>query len=174
MGVPTLICSPSENSRIRYVLGMPGNRNLLVVGLNPNTADSFMLDPTSRNVQRLALSNGFDGWYLVNLYPLRCPSPHQLPDKADHVLVRQNFSQLNRLIRKKDLQDVVLSWGNGIALRPYLQNAAEAIRELIKEHRLKSYCYRLNKSGHPSHLSPRNVNRFFRSTDPLPLIPQVG
>ena len=29
------------------------------------------LDPTSKNVKTIAKNNGFDGWWIVNLYPIR-------------------------------------------------------------------------------------------------------
>ena len=167
-------CSPPANSEIRYILGVPGKRNLLVVGLNPNTANEHMLDGTSRNVQRLAAGNGFDGWFLVNLYPLRCPRPQELPKTANRALLNQNLLEIDQLVRDRDLRDIVLSWGNGVSLRTYLQTSARAIAELVLEHQLQAYYYRKNRTGHPSHLSPRNVNRFFRPADRLPLVPQVG
>ena len=61
-----LICLPQKDNEKRFVIGRKGKRNLLCVGINPNTADMDGLDPTSRNVEKIALNNGYDGWILVN------------------------------------------------------------------------------------------------------------
>ena len=75
------ICLPENNPDLRYLLAKKGKNNLLVVGLNPSTADEANLDPTSKNIDRIARKNGYDGWLLVNLYPVRKSNPADLPLK---------------------------------------------------------------------------------------------
>ena len=76
-----IICYPLKDKRKRFLLGRNGNSELLVVGLNPSTANESSMDPTSKNIESIANQNGFDGWWLVNLYPGRYPKPQDLPKK---------------------------------------------------------------------------------------------
>ena len=73
-----MICHPENNPDLRYLLAKKGKNNLLVVGLNPSTADAENSDPTMRNIDRIAGNNGYDGWLLVNLYPRRKSNPADL------------------------------------------------------------------------------------------------
>ena len=68
-------CIPNNDTQIRFLLGEGGRKELLAIGLNPSTANEITLDPTSRNIQTIAKNNDFDGWWLVNLYPLRTSNP---------------------------------------------------------------------------------------------------
>ena len=58
-----------------YVLGQPGERNILVSGVNPSTAKPGDDDPTIRSVRRIAENKGCDGWIMMNLHPQRPPIP---------------------------------------------------------------------------------------------------
>ena len=40
---------------------------MLAIGLNPSTSNEKKLDPTSRNIQSIALKNDYEGWWLINL-----------------------------------------------------------------------------------------------------------
>ena len=57
------------NEKERYVLGQPGDKNILVFGVNPSTAVAGKDDPTIRKVRSISQHDGFDGWIMVNLYP---------------------------------------------------------------------------------------------------------
>ena len=50
----------------RFVLEQPGERMLLVVGLNPSTADETHPDPTVRKVVGFAEGGGYDGFAMLN------------------------------------------------------------------------------------------------------------
>ena len=56
---------------------------MMAIGLNPSKANEGKLDPTSRNIEKIANNNGCNGWWLVNLYPLRTANPKKLPIKPD-------------------------------------------------------------------------------------------
>ena len=63
----------------RFALVQEGQRTLFVIGLNPSTADSLTPDPTMKAVLRIAEYNHFDGFIMINLYPLRATEPSDLP-----------------------------------------------------------------------------------------------
>ncbi len=77
----------------RYILGQPGKRNMLVFGVNPSTAipGDNNIDPTIRKVKKLVSEDGYDGWIMVNLYPLRTTDPKELPQKEDKKLLEKNL-----------------------------------------------------------------------------------
>ena len=75
-------------------------KKIVPFGLNPSTANEQKLDPTSRNIKTIAQNNGFDGWWLTNLYPHRTPKPSELPKIADLNLAKENLN----FIKKTNLQ----------------------------------------------------------------------
>ena len=62
----------------RFVLEQPGERMLLVVGLNPSTADETHPDPTVRKVVGFAEGGGYDGFAMLNLSSERATDKRSL------------------------------------------------------------------------------------------------
>ena len=73
MGSSNIVCLPLNDPEKRFLLGKKGTAEMLAIGLNPSRADETKLDPTSRNIERIAKNNGCDGWWFVNL---SIPSGH--------------------------------------------------------------------------------------------------
>ena len=70
-----------EDGPYRYHLGRcwdPEGPRLLVVGLNPSTADAARDDPTLRRCRGFARRWGFGGVDVVNLYARRATRPRDL------------------------------------------------------------------------------------------------
>ena len=63
------ICNETGKSQgdHRFVLEQPGKKMLLVVGLNPSTADETHPDPTTHKVMGFAEGGGYDGFAMLNL-----------------------------------------------------------------------------------------------------------
>lgn len=82
----------------RYILGQPGKRNMLVFGVNPSTATpgDNNIDPTIRKVRKLIAEDDYDGWIMVNLYPLRATDPKELPQKEDKKLLEREIMAYSR------------------------------------------------------------------------------
>src|SRR3954464_81117 len=87
----------SEDAIYRYALWRTwgdGKRRLVVVGLNPSTADAVDDDPTIRRCRGFARREGMDGLLMTNLFALRSPDPRALrhhsapvgPENDAHVL----------------------------------------------------------------------------------------
>jgi hypothetical protein len=73
----------------RYMLDReiePGNsKRLVVVMLNPSTADELRDDPTIRRVRGFAASWGYGSVRILNLFALRSPHPRDLRKHEDPV-----------------------------------------------------------------------------------------
>ena len=98
-----LLCFPIENSSNRFLLGKKGKRNLLCIGINPNSANQQKLDPTSKNVSRIAKNQGYDGWFLMNLYPKRTPKVALLETKVDRDLCKENLDFITDFLKSLSL-----------------------------------------------------------------------
>ncbi len=164
-----IYCIPKNDNKKRFIIGKKGKRNLLCVGLNPNTANENNLDATSRNFERIANDNGFDGWCLVNLYPTRNPKGKNLSNIADDKLFWKNIEEIDTIASSKELNinDVLVGWGNDINDKIYFKVSIYQIYERLKKHNLNYHSFRTNKSGNPSHPSPMTINTRYKSTDKL-------
>lgn len=165
-----LICIP-ESGNHRFVLGHQGSRNLLIIALNPNTAAANKHDSTTRNIARMAEEQGFDGWVLFNLSPVRNPKPENLMLENDTALQDQNFKEFSAVIDDKywDIRHVWLAWGNGVTSRSYLTTAAIQMLEYLGSRDIKYYCLKRTKKHHPYHSAQRVLNSFFKKDEKIML-----
>ena len=168
-----IYCVPKGDPHKRFVIGIPGRRNLLCIGLNPNTADANRLDGTSRNFMRIAKDNGFDGWILVNLYPARNPKAGNLNDDADDPLFTENLERIEACASSPEfgIEDVLLGWGNDVEKRAYLKNSVLHIHQRLKAYPLNFHCFRVNRTGHPGHPSPMTLNTRYKRGEQIPMSP---
>lgn len=118
--------------------------------MNPSTAAPDALDPTLRVVDAVARANGFDGFVMLNLYPLRCTRPDDLPREADLDLLARNLQHVAAAVAPG--ATVWAAWGALIEKRPYL---APALRELVAGSALGDATWvargRRSRAGHPHH-----------------------
>lgn len=157
-----LICHPEKDPGLRYLLAKKAKKNLLVVGLNPSTADAEHLDPTSKNIDRIARKNGYDGWLLVNLYPVRRSNPADLPLKEETEIFWYNIHLIKRLLDADQfrIKDAWLAWGDGIESfnQPYLKQAAGYLYRQLLVHDLNYFSIGRTRKANPRHPSPQSVN----------------
>lgn len=168
-----ITCLPLNNTSKRFLLGKKGNKELLAIGLNPSTASEVGLDPTSRNIEKIAHMHGCDGWWLINLYPLRTSKPKNLPIKGDPSLSQENIAFVQNMLADSSykISKVLCCWGNNIDDFKYLKEYANQILDLLDSKSLKLYCIAMTKSGNPFHPSPTPVNRFLGGIDKIRLNP---
>ena len=136
----------------RYLLGEPGGANVLILGVNPSTASpgESNLDPTIKRVRKIVSANGFDGWIMANLYPLRATDPDKLPLQADKKLLERNLKVLGALQSSYYIQRVWAAWGDVIDTRDYLGAALIDIEATLED----VGWYRIGKTtrkGNPRH-----------------------
>ncbi|MCR5793436.1 MAG: DUF1643 domain-containing protein [Lachnospiraceae bacterium] len=136
----------------RYLLGQPGKRNMLVMGVNPSTAKpgEKNLDPTIRKVRKFVNEAGYDGWIMGNLYPLRATDPKNLPEKENKTLIKNNLAVLSAVGKFYPIDMVWAAWGNAIDERFYLGDALYDIEDGVIG---GEWYYRgeKTKSGNPRH-----------------------
>lgn len=117
---------------------------LLVIGLNPSTANEVDNDNTISSAIGIAKHNGYGCIIMANLYPFvsRDPDKLQLLHATDQIM-RDNANYIETI--SKATQDVLFAWGNfkqaksGIAAA-YILKFSEAL------------CYYQLKDGSPRHL----------------------
>ena len=121
----------AKGDGVRFSLVRKGKRMLYVFGVNPSTATDTKSDPTMRKVIRFAELNGFDGFAMMNLYPLRSTNPYALPKNIDKELHHQNLEKIKRIICSDEKPIVLLSFGNSICAAPYLKDCLRDIVSLL-------------------------------------------
>lgn len=138
----------SRDGRYRYQLLRQWDRSgkaLLVIGLNPSTADSQNDDNTSRICINYAKKWNFGTLIIANLFAFRATDPKQLWKASDPVGPENDF-YLQQFIQDTDL--CLCAWshyGN-------YQNRASTVYQWIKDP--KCLCQLKNGSpGHPLYKS---------------------
>ena len=162
MGSRKIICEPLNDRNKRFLLGKQGQSTLLAIGLNPSTANEEKLDPTSRNIERIAQRLDCDGWWLVNLYPRRTSKPSKLPKRKNTVLADENIAFIQAILQDTsyNIHQVLCCWGNHVEKYPYLQQQAQRILQLLDNLNISPQCIGLTSKKHPFHPAPMTVNLF--------------
>ena len=86
---PTCNETGKSQGHHRFVLEQPGERMLLVVGLNPSTADETHPDLTVRKVVGFAEGGGYDGFAMLNLSSERATDKRSLSATLDDAMYRK-------------------------------------------------------------------------------------
>ena len=140
------------DENVRFILGELGVNTLYTVLLNPSTANDKKHDPTSSFVKNISQQHGYDGWCILNIYPLRSTKPHLLPELIDNDLLKSNFNTFNKYISHN--ADVWLGYGDGVCNREYLQQSKKAILQILDKKECNLYyCRGLTIKGNPFHSS---------------------
>jgi len=92
--LPTIYVNNNDNS-CRFALGTEGTKPLIVIGINPSTADDKNPDKTINRVMGFAEGNGFDSFIMLNLYPQRTPYPSDLHSNLDLGIHNQNLKTIS-------------------------------------------------------------------------------
>ncbi len=142
---------PPQRTHTRYSLIKDGAKMLIVVGFNPSTADDTKIDATMRFVLGIAEFNEYDGFAMVNLYPLRSTNPDDLPLNADEELIKENFSHIDSILEEYPTADILLAYGNLVNSRPYTKEIARNLLELFNNKSRQIYCLAKLRSGNPKH-----------------------
>lgn len=150
-----------DNDKARYVLRKDGEKPLIVVGLNPSTANEDKPDATMRRVMGLAERNGFDGFIMLNLYPQRTTRPEGLDHEMNDCLHQENLRQIKEALKDVSEPTVLLAFGNNIGLRPYLRTC---LRDIVAAMADKQPRYvqigEPTKCGNPLHPSRAKYCKF--------------
>ncbi len=156
----------NEDDTVRFILGKNGNKRLFVIGLNPSTANKEKSDATVAKVEAVASKNGFEGFVMSNLYPLRSTNPNSLPEIANEDLILKNIKAIKDLAQTEKKPVFWAAWGGDITIRPYLGIALKLMAEEVKEMNGTWVHYgELTKYGHPRHPSRLSYSWVFSEFD---------
>lgn len=134
----------SRCRQFRYALWREWNEDLpavLMIGLNPSTADARKNDPTIRRCIGFASDWGFGAVWVLNLFAFRATYPGDLKAAGDPVGPR-NDEWIRRVARK--VERMVAVWGNDGAF----MDRSTRVRRMLGD-RLEAI--RLNAGGEPAH-----------------------
>lgn len=139
----------------RCSLGMDLGAPLIVIGLNPSTANDEKPDHTIRRIQEYACWHGYRGFIMLNLFAQRALYPKNLPDRPLAALHKKNVATIMRIFEKRENIDVLAVWGENIKLRTYL---SDALQDIMKIAAAKNVTWlkigpSLTQTGHPRHPS---------------------
>ena len=141
-----------DNDIVRYALRKDGEKPLVVIGLNPSTANEAKADPTMTCVMGIAERNGFDGFVMLNLYPQRATDPAGLDRELNYAMHQENLRQIMEALKDINEPTVLLAFGNSIGLRPYLKTC---LRDIVAAMADKRPYYvsvgTLTNCGNPRH-----------------------
>jgi len=129
--------------KYRYALWRTWDKTkpqVMVIGLNPSTADETKDDPTLIRCINFAKSWGYGSVCMANLFAYRATAPSDMKASSDPIGT-ENDAWLLKLSKEAGI--VVAAWGNDGC---YL-NRSHAVRKALSNlHYLK-----MNKSGEPAH-----------------------
>ncbi|MBP5289726.1 MAG: DUF1643 domain-containing protein [Clostridia bacterium] len=141
----------ADNSA-RYVLGEKGKRMLVCLGINPSSATPEKLDKTSISVRSIASNNRYDGWVIINLYPVRGTNISSLPDEMDPEEVKKNVAAIKRLICTDEV-DIWAAFGDLFYSKSYFFNCFKELLDGLSNVKVHWKATRINRSGTPRHPS---------------------
>ncbi|NMA24004.1 MAG: DUF1643 domain-containing protein, partial [Spirochaetales bacterium] len=101
----------SKDNSLRFVLGSKGLNPLIVIGLNPSTADENKPDMTISKIIGFATRNNFDGFIMLNLYPKRATSPDNLDVKMNSNIHAENIDAIFNSLKDINEISILAAWG---------------------------------------------------------------
>lgn len=140
----------SENGDYRYMLERDWSTpiepmsTIGFIGLNPSTAEATLDDPTVRKCWHWAKREGFNRFWMLNVFAYRATSPAEMRAQSNPV-GSENYKWLRTAAVVCDR--IVCAWGAGV--KP--ENAARVISALRDGQLSRFHCLGLTKDGHPKH-----------------------
>ena len=102
----------SKDRKYRYVLSRSwddSKQTVMIIGLNPSTADETNDDPTITRCINFAKYWGYGGVHILNLFAFRATQPDDMFDEHEPIGVDNN-KYLQNYAEKCD--KVICAWGN--------------------------------------------------------------
>lgn len=116
---------------------------VMVVGLNPSTADEVKNDPTVTRCINYVKQWGYDGLIMTNIFAFRATDPTCMKEASEPV---GSENDKNLIFAAKKARLVVCAWGNHGEFLDRGKQVAEMLMGIKGLH-----CLAINKTGHPKH-----------------------
>jgi hypothetical protein len=133
----------SADRKYRYVLSRIWDESkptVMIIGLNPSTADEEKNDPTIIRCINFAKNWGYGGVYMLNLFGFRATQPKNMFN-AENPIGDENDKYIVKY--SKICDKVICAWGNDGS---YKNRNKEVLYKIEN-----SYYLKLNKTGEPAH-----------------------
>lgn len=133
----------SEDRKYRYVLWRiwdDSKPKVMIIGLNPSTANESKNDNTITKVIKVANGNGYGGVYMCNLFGVISADPSILKTHPDPD--GDNYTYLDDVF--KECRRVVFAWGN-------FKEATDKAFRVMARFNTRPLCFKQNKNGSPKH-----------------------
>jgi len=160
-----------EKDAMRYTLGSCSNdicsKVLVCVGVNPSSAIPGDLDKTVERVKNKSISEKYDAWVMLNLYPQRATEPKNIDEEFDKKEHKKNVAAIEALFRKIKDNDIDCTiwaaWGDPITTRRFLyQTCLPDIVDVTKKvGKYEWVCLGKTNKLNPYHPSPRGKEKGF-------------
>jgi len=143
----------NDNS-LRFVLGSKGLKPLIVIGLNPSTADESKPDMTISKIIGFATRHNFDGFIMLNLYPQRATCPDDLDSNINVKIHKENITAIIECLKDLKEINILAAWGEPIKKRDYLKQCISDIYNSLSHFSINwLQIGEMTASGHPRHPS---------------------
>ena len=119
-----------------------------------------------RNLDAISSVNGYTGWIMLNVFPLRDANPKNLEafviDKKNEGVLKENERRIEKVLKEYFCSDILLGWGvSGISSKPWFKAEKDKIKKVIGESAHKVFVVdnidKLNTSGKPYHFGPQGL-----------------
>lgn len=141
----------------RFVLGKYNENPMYCFGINPSKATTEISDTTISKVLSIAERHNYDGYVMLNIYPLRSTKLDALPDDYDNKLHERNKQAIMNTVPDNGI--CVAVWGTAITAKPYFIRLLTEINQITKAKGIKWQCLGRTKEGHPYHPSRLPYNK---------------
>lgn len=135
----------------RFTLEQSGERMLIVIGLNPSTANEKTPDRTVSKVLKYASESGYDGFVMLNLSAERATKPWMMRSQIDNEMHYRNLNEIRKIACRYVSADVLAAFGNGIGYRDYLKVTFRNLYEILGNTRSWLKIGDLTACGNPRH-----------------------
>lgn len=139
----------SNDRKQRFVLWRTWDESrlkVMVIGLNPSTANESDNDATIKSAIGIAKFNGYGGLIMVNLFSYISTEPRNLNFlRLDSPVMRENLECINAMEAEWN-PDILFAWGN------FAQAKTEVGENMVNNYGHKALCYAQLKDGSPRHL----------------------
>ncbi len=135
----------SPDRLYRYSLWRIWDRHkpmVMVIGLNPSTADEIRNDPTIVRCINFGKSWGYGGLWFANMFGFRSANPDRLRQVDDPV--GEGNDEALRMMRKLS-ERVVVAWGH------FGDEFSEMVADVLDLMGKPVYCLGVTKEGQPRH-----------------------
>lgn len=149
--------NPLQYTNYRFAIGKTGNNPLFCIGMNPSAAREEYSDRTVNKVITNAINNKYDGWVMLNIYPIRATEAKNLDNDINHELHNKNIESIIELINKFNVNEIWCAWGDIDDKKHYLSQVKNDIIDNLKKINVKCFYFgeltkKYNNPKHPLYL----------------------